>query len=176
MSAKAIAAKQKIVDGLKEKIERSSVIVISDYHGFSVKDLTVLRGKLRADGSEFCVAKNTLIERAVKDAGLPDLASGLKGSTAILFGYKETVGPLKIIFQFIKEAEKGSVRIGLVDKNTYDQASLEAISKLPSREQLVAQVVGGLKSPLAGLVNVLQGPIRKLAYALDAIRKQKGGE
>ncbi|MFA4844382.1 MAG: 50S ribosomal protein L10 [Candidatus Margulisiibacteriota bacterium] len=176
MSEKAIAAKQVIVDDLKEKIARSSVIAVSDYHGYSVKDLTTLRKRLRAEGSDFCVAKNTLIERAVKESGFPDLVAGLRGSTAILFGYQEAVGPLKILFKFIKEAEKGDVRVGVVDKNVYDRGSLEAISKLPSREQLIGQVVGGFKSPLFGLVNVLQGPIRKLAYALVAIRKQKGGE
>ena len=176
MSVKAIAAKQVIVDDLKEKIARSSVIAVADYHGYSVKDITTLRKRLRAEGSEFCVAKNTLIERAVKEAGLPELVDGLQGSTAMLFGYKDAVSPLKVLFKFVKEAEKGDIRVGVVDKSVYDRGKLEAISKLPSREVLIAQVVGGIKSPLTGLVRVLQGPISKLVYALEAIRKQKGGE
>jgi len=173
MSAKAIAVKSQVVDELKEKIARSNLVVISDYLGYTVKDLTALRRKLRAADAELCVVKNTLIERAVGAAGYDDLKGHLKGPTVVLLGYKDSVAPLKVLVNFIKEAEKGEVRIGVVDKKVFSQKDLTAISKLPARDVLLGKVVGGLQAPIYGLVNVLEGPIRKLAYVLDAIKAKK---
>ncbi|MFA5113575.1 MAG: 50S ribosomal protein L10 [Candidatus Margulisiibacteriota bacterium] len=176
MSEKAIAVKKKVVDELKEKISRATVMVVSDYHGYSVKQITELRKKLRPEGSELRIIKNTLIERAVDESGLGQIKEHLKGSTALLLGYKDAVAPLKVLVKFIKDNEKGSIRAGLVDKTLFNDKELNEMSKLPSREVLIGKVVGGFKSPLYGLANVLSGPIRKLVYAIDAIKKQKGGE
>ena len=176
MSEKAIAAKQGKVNDLKDKISRSSILVVSDYLGFSVKQITELRKKLYTENAEFRVLKNTLIERAVEDAGFPQLKDHLKGSTALLLGYKDAVTPLKILVKFIREAEKGKIRAGVMEKDIVSDKDLNEISKLPSREVLLGKMVGGLQAPIYGLVNVLQGPIRKLVYAINAINKQKGGE
>lgn len=171
MSERAIAEKKKVVDELKEKVSRTNLLVVADYLGFSVKQITELRKKLRAEDSEFRVLKNTLVERAV-----PQLKEHLKGSTALLMGYKDAVGALKVLVKFIKDSEKGRIRAGIMDENLYGEKELNEISKLPSREVLLSKLVGGLQSPISGFVNVLQGTIRKLVYALDAVRKQKGGE
>jgi large subunit ribosomal protein L10 len=176
MSERAIAVKSKVVEELKEKISRSNLMVITDYLGYSVKQMTELRKKLRAENAEMNVIKNTLIERAVTDAGFAELKNHLKGPTVVVLGYKDTVAPLKVLVKFIKEADKGAIRIGVVDKKVFSQGDLNAISKLPPREVLLARVVGGLQSPISGFVNVLQGPIRKLVYALEAIKNKKGGE
>ena len=176
MSAKAIAEKSKVVESLKENISRSKLVVLTDYLGFSVKEMTDLRRKLRAENSEVRVIKNTLVQRAVKESGLGELAGHLKGPTAVILGYKDTVTPLKVLVKFIKDAEKGTIRIGVVDNKVFSQGDLTAISKLPSREVLLAKVVGSLQSPITGLVNVLQGPIRKLVYTLNAVKdKQEQG-
>jgi large subunit ribosomal protein L10 len=174
MSEARIAEKQKRVEELKDKMRRSSLLVITDYLGFSVKDITDLRKKLHPQEAEFRVIKNTLAERAAGAAGFPQFKEHLKGSTAILFGYRDAISPLKILLQQIKEAEKGSIRAGVVEGNFLAGSEMIAISKLPSRTVLLSQVVRGLQAPLYGLVNVLQGPIRKLVYALSAIKK--GGE
>ena len=176
MSERAIAAKSKVVENIKENISRSKLLVLTDYLGFSVKEMTQLRRQLRAENSEVKVIKNTLVERAVKESGLGELEGHLKGPTAVILGYQDTVGPLKVLVKFLKDAEKGTIRIGVLDKKVFSQGDLTAISKLPSREVLLAKVVGSLQSPIVGLVNVLQGPIRKLVYALDAIKAKKGGE
>lgn len=175
MSERAIAEKSKVVEELKEKISKSNVMIISDYLGFTVKDITDLRKKLRAEDSELRVVKNTLIERAVAGTGLDELKGHLKGATAVLLGYKDAVSPLKVLVKFLKDAEKGAIRIGVVDSKIFSQGDLTAISKLPAREVLLAKVVGGLQSPIYGFVNVLQGPIRKLVYALEAVKNKKGG-
>lgn len=176
MSERAIAVKSKVVDELKEKISRSNLMVVTDYLGYSVKQMTELRKKLRAENAEMTVIKNTLIERAVAATGFSELKNHLKGPTVVVLGYKDTISPLKVLVKFIKDAEKGAIRVGVVDKKVFSQGDLTAISKLPSREVLLARVVGGLQSPITGLVNVLQGPIRKLVYALEAIKAKKGGE
>jgi large subunit ribosomal protein L10 len=173
MSERAIAAKSKVVEGLKEKISRSKLLVLSDYLGFSVKEMTQLRKQLRAENSELRVIKNTLVERAVKESGLGELESHLKGPTAVILGYQDTVAPLKVLVKFIKEAEKGTIRIGVLEKKVFSQGDLTAISKLPPREVLLAKVAFSLQSPIKGLVNVLQGPIRKLVYVLNAVKDKK---
>lgn len=173
MSAKAIAIKKKVVDELKEKLKKSNLFVLSDYKGFSVKDLTQLRRKLRPANSELKVIKNTLVKRAVKDVGYQGLDPYLEGSTVVLLGYGDPVVPLKVMVDHLKEIEKGEIRAGVVDGAVFSQKDLQEIAKLPSREVLIAKVVGGIKSPLYGLVNVLNGPLRKLVYALNAIKEKK---
>lgn len=175
MSQRAIAEKNKVVEGLKEKIGRAKLMLIADYFGFSVKDVTDLRRKLRPEDSEFRVIKNTLIVRALAESGLAELGDQLKGPTALLLGYKDAVSPLKILVNFIKASEKGAIRKGVVDAKVFGKDDLNAISRLPSRQVLLGKAVGGIQAPLYGIVNVLQGPIRKLVYALDAIKNQKGG-
>ena len=174
MSEQAIAEKSKVVAELKEKIARASVMVLADYLGLSVKEMAELRRKLRAEKSELAVIKNTLIERAVAESGLPEFKDHLKGPTVVMLGYADAVSPLKALVKFIKETEKGGLRIGVVDKQVFSRDDLAAISKLPPREVLLGKVVGGLKSPLYGLANVLNGPLRKLVYALNAIKDKKG--
>ncbi|MFA6169428.1 MAG: 50S ribosomal protein L10 [Candidatus Margulisiibacteriota bacterium] len=176
MSEKAIAQKKIVVDDLKDRITRASLVVITDYVGFTVKDLTGLRKKLRPSGGELKVLKNTLIHRAASECGYDGLEGNLKGSTALLLGYDDPIIPLKVMVDYFKEIEKGSMRAGIVSKTVFDEKQLKEIAKLPPREVLLAKVVGGLQSPISGLVNVLQGPIRKLVYALQAIKDKKGGE
>lgn len=176
MSERAIAEKIKSVAEVKEKILRANVLLLSDYLGYSVKEMTDLRKKLRTEEAELCVIKNTLMERAVEAAGYVQLKDSLKGSTAVLLGYKDALTPLKVLVKFIKEAGKGNLRAGVVEKSVLDAESLNAMAKLPSREVLLSKLVGGLQSPIYGIVNVLQGPIRKLVYALEEIKKKKGGE
>ncbi|OGC11524.1 50S ribosomal protein L10 [candidate division WOR-1 bacterium RIFOXYA12_FULL_52_29] len=176
MSEKAIARKKIVVDELKDRISRSSLLVIADYVGFTVKDLTGLRKKLRPTGGELKIIKNTLIHRAASECGYEGLKDNLKGSTALLLGYDDPVAPLKIMVEYFKEIEKGTMRAGIVNKLVFDEKQLKEISKLPPRDVLLGKVVGGLQAPISGLVNVLQGPIRKLVYALQAIKDKKGGE
>ena len=175
MNEKVIAQKKKIVEDLKEKISRAKVMVVSDYLGFTVKEITELRKKLRAEDSELRIVKNTLISRAVVECGFEVLKNYLQGSTAVLLGYRDAVAPLKVLIKHIKESEKGSIRAGIVENKIFDQKELSEIAKLPSREVLLGKVVGGFQAPIFGLVNVLSGPMRKLVYALQAIKEKKGG-
>ena len=173
-NAKVIDRKKKVVDQLKEKIETSSVMVISDYRGVTVKQITELRSKLYQHESEFKVIKNTLMNRALAAAGHEALNEHLAGPVGILFGYKDPVEPLKALVEFIEDNEKGEIKAGIVEKTVIDKKGIESMSKLPGREVLIAKVVGGFQAPIAGLVNVLQGNLRNLVYALNAIKDKKG--
>lgn len=170
---KVIEKKKKLVENLKEKIDTAKIILISDYRGISVKQITELRKNLRPTRTEYKVFKNTLIKRALSAAGFEGLDDKLEGPVALLFGYEDPVEPLKILFDFIDEAEKGEIKAGIVEKQILQRDQIEKMSKLPSREELIAKMVGGFKSPIYGLVNVLQGNIRKLVYVLNAVKDKK---
>jgi len=176
MSEKAIAEKKKVVDEFKDKISRAKVMVLSETLGLTVKEVTELRKKLRAEDAEFRVVKNTLLYRAAAEVGLEGVREHFNGPTAVLLGYKDAVSPIKILVKFLKDTGKGKMRLGRLENGLFNSGDLESISKLPPKEVLIAKVLGGLQSPIYGLVFVLQGSIRKLVYALAEVQKKKGGE
>jgi len=173
-NAKVVEKKKEIVKNLKEKIDSASVLLISNYRGVSVKQITELRKSLITEDSEYKIVKNTLIGRALKDAGFEQLNEHLAGPTGLLLGYSDPVGPLKVLVEFIEDIEKGEIKAGIVEKTVIDGKGIAAMAKLPPKEELLAKVVGSLQSPIYGFVNVLQGNIRKLVYALNAIKDKKG--
>lgn len=173
-NAKILKKKREVVDDLKKKIDSASVLAVSDYRGISVKQVTELRRKLRPEESEFRIIKNTLLRRAFESAGYEKLNEHLQGPTGLLLGYKDPVGPLKALVDFMEEAEKGEIKAGMVEKTLVDRKGIAELAKLPPKEVLIAKVVGGFQAPIYGLVNCLQGNIRKLVYALNAIREKKG--
>jgi large subunit ribosomal protein L10 len=173
MGAKAVETKKKLVEGLKEKISSASILVLSDFRGVSVKQITELRKQLRSEESEYKIVKNTLLHRAIEAAGFKDLKEHLAGPTAMLLGYKDPVGPLKALVEFVKDNEKGEIKAGIFENNIIDKQALAEIAKLPPKEVLLSKVVGGFQAPIYGLVNVLQGTIRKLVYAFNAVKEKK---
>jgi large subunit ribosomal protein L10 len=174
MVRKAVETKKKVVKALKEKIDSANIIVLSDFRGVSVKEITELRKKLHADESEYKIVKNSLLKRAVEEAGFTGLDEHLAGPTGMLLGYKDPVQPLKSLVEFAAETEKGEIKVGIFEKAVIDQKAIAEIAKLPPKEVLLAKVIGGFQSPIRGFVNVLQGTLRKLVYALNAVKEKKG--
>jgi large subunit ribosomal protein L10 len=166
-------AKEQIVNEIKEKLENAVSLVLVDYRGLNVEEVTELRKKSREAGVEYKVYKNTLMTRALKELGIEGLESYLEGPNAIAFGYDDPVTPAKIISEFAKGHEKLEIKAGMVEKKLLSLEEVKALADLPSKEVLVAQVLGGLNAPITGFVNVLQANIRNLVYALDAIREKK---
>lgn len=157
------------VSTLKEKVDASKSIVFTDYKGLTAKQMSELRLKLRDLGAEAGIAKNTLLKIALgKDY------DELTGPTMAIFSYKDPISSIKALFDFAGENEdKPVIKAGIVEGNYTNANGLETLSKLPSREQLLAQAIGGLKSPINGFVGVLGGVQRNFVYAIAQISKQK---
>lgn len=169
------AEKQAMVAEMKEKLSASKGAVLTEYRGLNVALDTKLRRKLREAGVEYRVVKNTMTRVAAREIGLDELAQYLEGPTAIAMSTTDPVAPAKVISDFVKENKLKtlSVKAGLVEGKIIDAEGVKALASLPPREVLLAQVLAGMQSPIAGLVNVLQGSIRNLVYTLEAVRKQK---
>ena len=175
VKAKRAPRKEKVqkVELIKGMFDKSKIVVLTESAGLTVEQVTNLRKKLRKANAEFRIYKNTLTNIALQGGELKDLGPMLIGPNAFLFGFDDPVAPVKILADFIKENEKPSIKAGLLGKQLLDTASVNALAKLPSREILLAKVFGGMKSPISGLVNVLQGTIRKFVYTLVAIKEKK---
>ena len=160
----------KLVEELQEKLSKAKSVVFAEYTGLDANKLNSLRKEIRAEGAEISIAKNTLMKRIL---GREDLEEKLSGQICTIFSYEDAIAPLKKLVEFAKANELPVVKLGIFDGVLTSANQIEALSKLPSREELIAQVIGGLKSPLTGLVNVLGGPQRKLVYTLSAIAEKK---
>lgn len=169
------AAKQAIVAELKEKLTGAKGAVLVNYRGLTVAQDTKVRRQLREAGVDYRVVKNTMTRIAAQEAGLEGLDVYLEGPTAMAISTTDPVAPAKIITDFVKEHKLQvlEVKAGLVEGNVIDENGVKALASLPSREVLIAKMLGSMQSPITGLVNVLQGSIRNLVYALDAVRQQK---
>lgn len=169
------AAKQAIVAELKEKLTGAKGAVLVNYRGLTVAQDTKLRRQLREAGVDYRVVKNTMTRIAAQEAGLEGLDAYLEGPTAMAISTTDPVAPAKIITDFVKEHKLQvlEVKAGLVEGNVIDENGVKALASLPSREVLIAKMLGSMQSPITGLVNVLQGSVRNLVYALDAVRQQK---
>ncbi len=178
VKAKTIKENKKTkIKEIKEKIELSKIIILTDYRGMTVKQVTELRRELRKSKAEYKVFKNTYVVKALPEefSGLTDM---LTGPVAIVFGFDEITPPAKALVKFMGENEKPGLLGGVIEKKVCKDKEVKELAKLPGRQELLAKVVGGLKSPLYGLVNVTQGPLRKFVYAVNAIKdkKSQGGE
>lgn len=165
--------KQEVVDEIKEKISNSQAVVLVDYRGLDVEELTELRKQYREAGVDYKVYKNTLMRFAFKDAGYEDFNQFLTGPNAIAFGLEDPVQAAKIANNFAKDHKNLEIKAGIVDGKIISVDEIKELASLPSREVLIAQVLGGLNGTISGFVNVLQGNIRNLVYALNAIREQQ---
>lgn len=176
MREKALEAKKAIVEEIKENIEKSQAIVLVDYLGLDVDETSELRSKYREAGAEYKVYKNTMMRFAFKDAGYDEFLEYLTGPNAVAFGFEDPVSVAKVTNDFAKDNDKLEIKVGIVDGEIVNVEKVKQLASLSSREELVAQVLRGINSPLQGLANVLNGNIRGLAQVLGAIRDKKQAE
>jgi large subunit ribosomal protein L10 len=166
--------KEQIVDDLTEKLLRSNGLIMAGFAGLSTAQMTQLRNKLRNEETGFHVVKNSMVKLAMEQAALPWDATLFDGPTAIGFCYEEVAGPAKVMVDFSEESKVLSIRGGLLGDGLLDAAQIGDLASLPSGEVLIAQVVARIAAPLVGLVNVLNAPLRDLAYVLQARVGQLG--
>ncbi len=164
-----------VVEELKDKLTRAQAVVLTDYRGLNVQDITELRKRLRQAGVEYKVVKNTLTTRAANEVNLPELSQYLTGPTAIAFGYDEPVSVAKILSEFARDHKELEIKGGILEGRVIGVDEVQALAELPSREELLAMVARAMQGPIAGLAIALQGILRSLAYALNAVREQKEG-
>src|SRR3954453_7072738 len=160
--------KANIVSDLSEKLNRSPFVLVTDYQKMNVNHFADLRNRLAASGAEVHVVKNSFLRRAIADSGLPDVADKLTGQTAVVTGEKDAAPIAKILKTFAAEFKIAPLRIGVVDKAVLSTQEVEALAELPTREVLLAQLLGLFMSPATKLVRVLNEPGASLARLLNA--------
>ena len=172
------SAKQAVVAQLKEQLESAKGVVLTSYKGLTVAQDTELRRELREAGVSYHVVKNTMLRIAAKEAGIEGIEEHLEGTTAFAFCTEDAVARAKGICGCIKKNKRGdaevlTVKVGMVEGKVIGVDEVKALAALPSREELIAKLLGSMNAPISNTVNVLQGVIRNAVYVLDAIRSQK---
>jgi large subunit ribosomal protein L10 len=167
-------AKIGLVSDLRELVSQSNAAILADYRGLSVAELSELRKKLRAVDAELHVVKNTLFKRAAEGL-LPvsEFVSHLEGPTAIGFAKGDPIVATKILVDYAKDHKAFNIKVGVVDGKVYEVAQVEALSKIPSKEILISQMLGSLNAPITGLVGTLNGVISNFVFTLQAVVDQK---
>lgn len=165
-NAKNIELKAQQVSEITERIEKASSVVVFDYRGLTVAEDTELRAEMRKQGVEYMVVKNHIVGRALEKAGVGSgMEEMLKGPSAFAFGYEDAVTPAKVLKGFIKKAKKCEMKGGLVEGAVTSAADMDAIADLPSREVLIARLLGSMMSPISGLAIALDQIAKKQAEA-----------
>ena len=160
-----VERKAEQVSSVAAKIKKAQSIVVFDYRGISVAEDTELRAEMRKAGVEYAVIKNHIMERACEANGIDAKeAMILKGPSAFAFGYDDVAAPARILKAFVKKAKKCELKGGFVDKSILNATQVEAIADLPSREVMIARMLGSMMSPIS-----------KFAIALNEIAKKQGG-
>jgi large subunit ribosomal protein L10 len=161
---------QQQVELLKDKIAKAKSLTIIEYSGTSGNDQVKLRNEISEAGGEVLVTKNTLIDIAL---GKGKVSDSLTGMNAIVFSYEDAVSAIKKLFSFQKDSQKLNIKQGFMDDKVLSPAEVETLSKLPSKNELIAMLIARLQSPATGLVNVLKAGQRDLVYVLKAIADKK---
>jgi large subunit ribosomal protein L10 len=166
-------AKATIVEDLQAKLNASSFLFVADYTGLRVGQFAELRNRLWNAGARCHVVKNTFLKRAAADAGLPELGV-ISGQSAIIVGDRDVAAAAKVLKTFAAEFQKPSVKLGIVDKVVISSEQIQTIADLPSREVLLATLLGVLNAPASKLVRVLNEPASALARVLKAKAEKEG--
>ncbi|MBR6033454.1 MAG: 50S ribosomal protein L10 [Clostridia bacterium] len=154
--------KQAQVAELAEKMKDSKIILLTEYRGINVADVTALRASLRKVNTEYCVIKNNITRRALQTNGIEELEDKLEGPVAVILGHDDYLEPLKAVYEYTKDHDFYKIKGGVIDGKVVTTEELITLAKLPSRETLIAKLAGSLL-----------GNITKLAIALDQVQKQK---
>jgi large subunit ribosomal protein L10 len=169
--------KVQIIDGLQEAFSKCSVGILTDYRGLSAPEMTDLRRRLRESGIEYKVVKNTLARFAAERAGKDDLASSFEGPIAVAFGFGGITEPAKVLADYIRTSKASlSIRGGFLSDRILTGEDVITLSALPSREILLARVLGGMQSPISALLGCLVTPIRGVIGGLQARIQQLEGK
>ena len=161
------------VQAITEQIKAAKSMVLADYQGLTVEQMTQFRSQCREKQVQCRVVKNRLAKIACDNAEMDAMKEHLRGPIAIIFGPESQVDPAKIAVGFAKDNEAMEIRAGVVDGQILDPAQVVALSKVPSKDELIAKMMGSINSPVSGLAMALNGVVAALTRAIDAVAKQK---
>ena len=161
-NAKVLAKKQSDAEELKNKFEKSKLVILADYREINVDDITKIRADLRKTDSEYLVAKNSTLRFAVKGTEVEGVSEYLEGPTAVVFSYDDYVAPAKVLYDYAKDSEFYKIKAGIMDGKVISKEEVIKLAKLPSKEMLLTQ-----------LATVLLANIRNLAVVLDQVAKKE---
>jgi len=166
-------AKEKMLEEITEELKQAELVVITDYRGLNVQSINKLRGELRKEDCRYKITKNTMNRLACREAGVEELEGYFEGPVAIAYSSADPVAAARVFKDFIKENSALQIKGGILSGQLLDPEAIKALGDIPSREVLLAKVVGGFQAPIAGLVGALHGNMRSLVCAFDAVRRQK---
>ncbi len=169
--------KASFVADLRERINRAPVVYLTDFTGLDVKSITKLRRSLRASGAEYVVVKNRLAKLAFSGTELPNVFDDLEGPTAMVLGYEDVVAPAKALTEFAREHDKKPVfKVGILDRKVLQPDQINRLARLPSREQLLAELAGAMSAPTAMLAMAMEAKLQEMAGLVDALREKRLAE
>lgn len=171
--AKTKLAKQGAFEDLSAHLKQAKSVVFANFQGLKVKESEELRKKCREQDIYYVATKKTLLRKALSEAGYDIDTKSFQGGVSVVFGEKDEVAPSQVAAEFAKTHEAMTFFGGILEGKFIDAAKIKELSKLPSKKQLLGQLVGTINAPISGFVNALAGNIRNLANVLNAIKDSK---
>ena len=165
--------KAQIIEQLREKAQRASIAVVTDFKGMAVEEVTILRAKLTEAGADYQVVKNTLARLALQETQHESLGEHFKFNCAVALGYEDPVALAKALSEFVKTSKKLVLKFGSLEGKYLDENGLKDLAKLPSKPELLSSVLGTMNAVPTNFVGVLANVPRTFLYALNAIKEQK---
>lgn len=164
--------KQRVAE-VVEKLEKSELVIFTDYRALSVESMNQLRNLLRIPGVEYKVIKNSILEFALKEKGYENFENELFGPNAVVFSEDNLVSPAKSVYEFAKKNKTFEIKMGILNGSVIPADKIKNLSDLPPREVLLSQLLGTMQAPITSFARVLNANIGDLARALDQLRQQK---
>jgi large subunit ribosomal protein L10 len=166
--------KTESISEIKELLEGSTAVYLTDYHGINVEDISDIRNQFRNEGVRYKVFKNTLVKRALDEVGKYDkIADHLVGMTGFAFTSTNPLAPAKIINKYFVDKEKLSLKACYVEGEYFDSSQLKVLATLPTKDELIASIMGSLDSPVSGIVGAINAVMRDLANVVDQISQRE---
>jgi large subunit ribosomal protein L10 len=166
--------KTESISEIKELLEGSTAVYLTDYHGINVEDISDIRNQFRNEGVRYKVFKNTLVKRALDEVGKYDkIADHLIGMTGFAFTSTNPLAPAKIINKYFVDKEKLSLKACYVEGEYFEGSQLKALAALPTKDELIASIMGSLDSPVSGIVGAINAVMRDLVNVVDQVSQRE---
>lgn len=173
MATKAFKEEKK--NHIKDYMGKAKVAIVTEFTGMTVEEITNLRRELQKVNGDYTVTKNTLAKLAIKDTEFECLDETFKGPTAVAFGFEDIGAPAKVLVKFIKDTKKCEIKAAALDGKLLSAKEAEALASLPSKEELLAKMLGCVNSPATGIAGAMNAVMSSLVRAIDAVAKKKAG-